>query len=88
MITPYLDRIDTLALFKQAVQQMLAEKVQHYGEKGGFFETNAVGSYTHAIGEAKLKLTEFANKRDLRILIKAAAWIYLIYETEVLDGPK
>lgn len=87
------DREITLKMFLDRVREMLNEKKAHYGNKGGFFDTNQQGVYFHAIGEAKLKLGEFLRVSDVnfkrRLLIKAATWIYLIYETEVLqDGPR
>lgn len=87
------DRRHCLEMFKFRISEMLNEKVAHYGHKGGFFDTNSAENYAHAIGEAKLKLGEFLRVSDvnfkLRLLTKAATWIYLIYETEVLnDGPR
>jgi hypothetical protein len=62
---------------------MLEEKKAHYGERSGFFENNARGKYDHAIGEARLKLREFERTKDLRMLIKAVTWLYLVYEVEL-----
>jgi hypothetical protein len=89
MSTRLLNRTDTLKAFFDAITAMLEEKKAHYGEKGGFFETNAGGDYTHATGEIKLKLGEFfrANPANpqfrMRLLVKAATWIYLIFEDVV-----
>ena len=84
MDTPHLDLTD----FTTAITNMLNEKAQQYGERGGFYETNSASNYTHAAGEAKLKLAQFLKTGQLRDLVKAATWIYLIYETEVSHGPK
>jgi hypothetical protein len=79
---------------KTDVAAMLLEKRAHYGEKGGFFENNSPNGYAHALGEAKLKLSEFnltsTHETDFRrrLLVKAMTWIYLIYETENGLGPK
>ena len=64
---------------------MLEEKQAQYGARGGFYENNTRGKYDHALGEARLKLREFERTHDLRMLIKAATWLYLVYEVE-LDG--
>lgn len=69
--------------FLNEIDSMLVEKRRQYSERGGFFETNEPGSYGHAVGEAILKLREFNNTGDIRMLIKAATWIYLIYEMEI-----
>lgn len=61
---------------------MLAEKECQYGKHGGFYENNAHRKYDHALGEARLKLREFEQTHNLRMLMKAATWIYLVYEME------
>ena len=67
------------------IRMMLEEKAQTYGERGGFYENNGPETgYGHAVGEAKLKLTEYAMKHALRLLVKAAAWIFLVYESEMM----
>jgi hypothetical protein len=73
-----------LTKFIEDVSHMLGEKVVHYGHAGGFYETNfpEIGDYTHALGEAKLKLFEYAKTHKRRDLIKAATWIFLILEAE------
>lgn len=80
-------RILLLDEHKQAIGRMLNEKSRLHGEKGGFFETNTPNNYTHAIGEVKIKLNEFSKETDqvkkLRHLVKAMAWVYLIYESEI-----
>ena len=83
---PSSSRVENLQRYIDAVGAMLKEKEAHYGVTGGFYETNANGNYTHALGEAKLKLSEFHKTRDTRMLIKAATWIYLILED--IHGPE
>lgn len=61
---------------------LLTEKERQYGKQGGFYENNARGKYDHALGEARLKLREFEQTGNLRMLVKAATWIYLVYEME------
>lgn len=81
------DRPADIEKFKYEIQHMLAEKVEQYGVRGGFYETNYKGVYEHALGEAKLKMGEFAKTGNRRMLIKAATWLYLIYEMEIhTDG--
>lgn len=70
------------------ISNMLKEKANTYGERGGFYKTNKQGNYSHALGEAGLKLDEFKATRTLRCLVKVATWVYLIYETEVLGGSR
>lgn len=85
------DRAKLLQRHLGAIGAMLMEKEVHYGEKGGFFQANQRGQYAHAIGEAKLKLDEFTKTGNVRMLVKACAWMYLVYETEVileLDNPQ
>lgn len=72
-----------LSEFTSDIKDMLTEKRRQYGERGGFYETNTPGVYDHALGEVKLKLREFTETDDRRQLIKAATWLYLIYEMEV-----
>lgn len=67
-----------------AIGVLLKEKEEHYGEKGGFFQANQKGSYAHALGEAKLKMDEFTKTGNVRMLVKACAWLYLVYETETI----
>src|SRR4029077_3636357 len=71
-----------LDFFRGAIDSMLEEKLRQYGHTGGFYDTNSMDDYTHALGEAKLKIAQFAAKRDLRDLVKAATWLYLIYKME------
>jgi hypothetical protein len=72
-------------MFHDDIRDMLQEKEQQYGRDGGFFETNT-DNYDHAIGEIILKLKEFGRAGTRRLLIKAATWLYLIYEREVRRG--
>lgn len=81
-------RVSHLINFKEDIFNLLKEKSNHYGERGGFYETNSNGDYSHSIGEANLKLAEFKRTKNIRMLIKAATWIYLIYETEKMNGSK
>jgi len=79
-------RSDLISQTAGEIETLLLQKATHYGAAGGFYENNQNGDYQHAIGEAKLKLSEFQKetsktKRN-RLLLKALAWIYLIYETE------
>lgn len=89
---PETNRIRYLQEFIDDVTGMLKEKEAHYGHDGGFFSSNSPNAdeqgYNHALGEAKLKLFEFAKTRRRRDLIKAATWIYLILEAEAQYGPK
>jgi hypothetical protein len=78
-----LDRERFLDEFRKAINDILEEKRAFYGDKNSFLESNAYGGYAHALGEAKYKLDEFSATKKLRTLCKAAAWIYLIFETEV-----
>lgn len=80
-----MEKADVLTVFRNSIQRMLDEKKAQYGPRGGFYENNTRGKYDHAIGEARLKLREFERTKDLRMLIKAATWLYLVYEVE-LDG--
>jgi len=84
------DRVANLQTFIDDVTAMLKEKEKHYGEDGGFYSANTpqLQIYDHALGEAKLKLFEFAKTYRRRDLIKAATWIYLIIEAEALRGPR
>lgn len=75
-------RIRTEVAFSQAIDRMLIEKEKQYGVHGGFYENNAHGKYDHALGELRLKLREYERTGNIRMLIKAATWIYLIYEME------
>lgn len=70
----------------QALSDMLEEKVKNYGAKGGFYDANSKGNYQHALGEAKLKIGEYQRTGNIRHLIKASTWLYLIFETEVEGG--
>ena|SRR5437588_3250285 len=87
-------RLQCLELMKTDVAAMLLEKQVQYGEKGGFFDSNSPDNYYHALGEAKLKIGEFARVDPAsknfrrRLLVKAMTWLYLIYETEAGLGPK
>lgn len=87
-------RLQCLELMKTDVAAMLLEKNAHYGEKGGFFDSNSKDNYSHALGETKLKIGEFmrvdSSNKDFRrrLLVKAITWLYLIYETEAGLGPK
>lgn len=67
---------------------MLTEKERQYGVHGGFYENNASGKYDHALGELRLKLREFESTKSLRQLMKAATWLYLVYEMEVAYGKR
>ena len=75
-------RNDELSFFTKHLYALLKGKAAQYGERGGFYETNADRVYTHALGEAHLKLKEFASTKNPRMLMKAVGWIYLIWETE------
>jgi hypothetical protein len=77
-----LDRPAILKNFAKAINDLLEEKKAFYGYKNSFLESNSVGQYTHALGEAKYKLDEFIQTAKIRALVKAATWIYLIFETE------
>lgn len=70
------------------IESMLEEKVKHYGERGGFYETNSSGNYQHALGEVRLKLYEFEKAHRKRDLVKAITWLYLIYEQEDQREPR
>ena len=78
-----LDRPNILKKFTGAIDTLLEEKKAFYGYKNSFLENNSPGQYEHALGEAKFKLDEFRSTKNIRALIKAATWIYLIFETEV-----
>jgi len=82
-----IERYNRLADFIKDVDALLREKEELHGISGGFYETNADRDYTHAIGEAKLKLNEFVKTGNPRMLLKATGWIFLIYETERKLGP-
>lgn len=86
------NRTMILDMFRSRVEAMLIEKAALHGEKAGFFETNSLGDYTHALGETKIKLGEIKIAADptyrQRLIIKAITWLYLIFETEVLGGPE
>lgn len=78
-------RTVVLAAFTREIWNLLKEKELQYGTDGGFFETNSPGDYSHALGEAKLKISQYHAKGNPRDLIKVAAWLYLIYEREQLQ---
>lgn len=75
------------ALQRQAkdLEIMLRSKDSEYGERDGFGEANSKGNYSHALGEARLTLMQFANTGNIHYLVKASAWLFLIYETELDD---
>ena len=65
---------------------MLNEKVVLHGYTGGFFENNypdeGSKGFSHALGEARIKISEFRNQGRPRDLLKAITWLYLIYEAQ------
>jgi hypothetical protein len=81
-----LSRPTDLVKFQEAVGTLLEEKKQQYGVAGGFYLTNKK-DYTHALGEAQLKLKEYEATGNQRCLLKAVGWIYLIWEQEN-HGPR
>ena len=87
-ITISLRRAKSLTKFIEGVSHMLVEKEGQYGSDGGFYDTNYNRIYTHALGEANLKIKQFAKTARQRDLIKAVTWLYLIYEAEEQHGPK
>lgn len=81
-------RFIALDLFRSDIQAMLTEKEKQYGVYGGFYENNSHKKYDHALGELRLKLREFESTGNLRMLMKAATWLYLVYEMEVAYGAR
>lgn len=71
---------------QQEIASLLGEKATLHGAKGGFFENNfpLEGSkgFSHALGEARIKIAEFRNQGRPRDLMKAITWLYLIYEAQ------
>jgi hypothetical protein len=77
-----------LDLFRSDINAMLTEKEKQYGVHGGFYENNAPKKYDHALGELRLKLREYEATGNLRMLMKAATWLYLVYEMEIAYGKR
>jgi len=67
------------------VASLLLEKATLHGAHGGFFENNFPNEgskgFSHALGEARIKIAEFRNSGKRRDLVKAITWLYLVYET-------
>lgn len=77
-----IERSACLQKCMEEIARLLKEKEDYYGNAGGFYENNNPTNYYHACGEAKLKITEFTKLRTHRLLVKALAWLYLVYESE------
>ena len=71
--------------FAEEIEAILAEKEKIYGVREAFDDAGGI-RVLHAFNEVRLKLREYLVKGDVRLLVKAAAWLYLTYEEDRTSG--